>query len=264
MKLGVVGAGNMGGALIRGFSARMADSDEIIVFDPDKAKLSMCYDIDGVTASDSLESLVTQAEIIVLAIKPNMFEEVMPEIAAVSRDKVYVSIAAGVSISFIEDILGQPGKVIRVMPNTPAMVNEGMAAMARSISVTDDEFAQVKRVFESVGKVRDVSEEQMHIITGISGSSPAYAYMYIQALVEKAEDEGLDHETAKLFAAQATLGASKMVMESTDSPEQLRNNVCSPGGTTIEAVNVLTDRGFIDTVAEAVDACVRKSENMEK
>jgi len=266
MKLGVIGAGNMGGALIRGFSVKMAEEDEIFTYDPDPVKMAECSKITGVQSAESLESLVSVSEIIIIAIKPNLFEDVLPEIAAVSCDKVYVSIAAGVSISFMQNILGSSGKIVRAMPNTPAMVNEGMTAVCRSSSVADSEFIQVKRIFESAGKVREVDEEQMHIITGISGSSPAYAYLYIEGLVQAGVEGGLPKETATVLAAQSTLGAAKMVLEKLGrtEPRQLCENVCSPGGTTIEAVKVLEKAGFVETVGRAARASAAKSKLMTR
>jgi pyrroline-5-carboxylate reductase len=266
MKLGVIGAGNMGGALIRGFAANKRADDEIIIFDLDKEKVKECVDQGGVNAAGSMAELILASDAVLIALKPNIFDTVIPEIAAVGqgKDKVYISIAAGVSIRWLKSVLGEDSKVIRVMPNTPAMVGEGMAAIARSNTVPDYVFADVVRIFESVGRACAVSEDKLDVITGISGSSPAYAYMYIQALIEQAMAEGLDEEEAKGFAAQATLGAAKMVLESDVSPEQLRINVCSPGGTTIEAVHVLEDEDFIGIVKKAVAACIAKSKLMTK
>jgi pyrroline-5-carboxylate reductase len=219
---------------------------------------------------------------VIFAIKPQMFEEVIPRIAEIcgaaaaaegaccsaaadSGGKVFVSIAAGVGIDWLTRVLGEDAKIIRVMPNTPAMVGEGMSALARSGSVTDAEFDAVKGVFGAVGRVAEVSEDQLDAVTGISGSSPAYVYMYMQALIESGIRHGLDEKDARLMAAQSTLGAAKMVLENEDvSAEQLRINVCSPGGTTIEAVHVLEGEGFMDTIKRAVYACVEKSKRMRK
>jgi pyrroline-5-carboxylate reductase len=255
----------MGGALIKGFAKAKNADDEIIIFDLDEAKIKDCTDGGGVTATDSMAELVLAADYVLVALKPNVFDKVIPQIADVSKDKVFISIAAGVSIGWLQSILGETSKVVRVMPNTPAMVGEGMAAVARSATVSDDEFAEIVRFLQSVGGALAVDEDKFDLITGINGSSPAYAYMYIQALIEEAVAEGLDEEVAKAFAAQSTLGAAKMVLENSDvSPEQLRINVCSPGGTTIEAVYVLQDEGFIDIVKKAVQACVAKSAKMTK
>jgi pyrroline-5-carboxylate reductase len=222
-------------------------------------------------AADEAE-LMAKSDVVVFAIKPQMFEEVIPRIAKIcdaasmdSGGKVFVSIAAGVGIDWLARALGGDAKIIRVMPNTPAMVGEGMSALARSGSVTDAEFDAVRGVFSAVGRVTEVSEDQLDAVTGVSGSSPAYAYMYMQALIESGIRHGLDEKDARLMAAQATLGAAKMVIENEDvSAEQLRINVCSPGGTTIEAVHVLEAERFMDTVKRAVYACVEKSKRMRK
>ena len=176
-------------------------------------------------------------------------------------EKIIISMAAGVSISSIGEVLGN-GKIIRIMPNTPAMVGEAMTSMSRNENVSDEDFAKAKEIFDAIGVSEEVPEDMIDCIIGVSGSSPAYTYMYIEALVQAAEDNGMDRETARLFAAQAVLGAAKMVLESRESIEQLRINVCSPGGTTIEAVNKLMANGFTDDIKEGFQAAVDKSKEM--
>jgi pyrroline-5-carboxylate reductase len=176
MKLGVIGAGNMGGALIKGFAANKQADDQVIIFDLDEAKVKECTELGGVTAADSMADLIRTSDAVLIALKPNIFDKVIPQIADVSKDKIYISIAAGVSIAWLQSHFGPDSKVIRVMPNTPAMVGEGMSAIARSSNVDDAVFKDVVRIFESVGRACAVDEDKLDIITGISGSSPAYAY----------------------------------------------------------------------------------------
>ena len=154
--------------------------------------------------------------------------------------------------------------MVGVLPNTPAMVGEGAAALARSETVTDEEFAAVQTVFQSVGRTVTVAESLMDAATGISGSSPAYAYMFMEALIDCGTAQGLPPETARILAAQATLGAAKMVLETDVSPKQLRINVCSPGGTTIEAVRRLETGGFMEILKEAMEAAVARSAEMTR
>ncbi|MDR0519620.1 MAG: pyrroline-5-carboxylate reductase [Clostridiales Family XIII bacterium] len=324
MKIGILGAGNMGGAIAMGYAAR---GGAVCVYDPDANKveaLAGAFAAQGAkaggagaegkaggaagtidAAADEAE-LLAKSEAVIFAIKPQIFDDVIPKLAGILRgaaacsapgsgadasdsaigsggagsstaddsadgsgaaasDKVFISIAAGISIAWLANVLGDGAKIVRVMPNTPAMVGEGMSALARSSSVTDDEFESVKEVFSAVGRALEVTEAQMDAVTGISGSSPAYAYMYMQALIESGVRHGLDERQSRVFAAQATLGAAKMVLENEGiSAEQLRLNVCSPGGTTIEAVGVLEKEGFMDTVKRAVYACVEKSKKMAK
>ncbi|MDR1068540.1 MAG: pyrroline-5-carboxylate reductase [Clostridiales Family XIII bacterium] len=269
MILGVVGAGNMGGAIIRGYAK--AAAEPVYFHEHFEEKARQIERETGAIPTDSLADMVSCADIILIALKPNMFDDFMPELAAALKnnaggaDKIVVSIAAGISISYLEAALRTNAKILRAMPNTPAMVGAGMTALAASEAVTDDDFAAVKSVFESFGKAARTGENLMDAVTGVSGSSPAYAYMYMQALAECGARHGLDAGSARLFAAQATLGAAEMVLANTDvSIEQLRVNVCSPGGTTIEAVHVLEDEGFIETVGKAMDAAIAKSKTMTK
>jgi pyrroline-5-carboxylate reductase len=269
MILGVVGAGNMGGAIIRGYAK--ANAEAVYFHEHFEEKAREIARETGAIPTDSLADMVGQADVIVIALKPNMFDDFMPELAAAlwanagGADKITVSIAAGMSLSYLEAALGAGAKIVRAMPNTPAMAGAGMTALAASEAVTDDDFAAVKNVFEAFGKAARVDENLMDAVTGISGSSPAYAYMYMQALTECGVRHGLDAESARLFAAQATLGAAEMVLANDGvSVEQLRINVCSPGGTTIEAVHVLENENFIETVGKAMDAAITKSKAMTK
>jgi pyrroline-5-carboxylate reductase len=256
-----------------GARVRAPDSG-VVVFDPDDSKTGELAGLRGVTVASREEELLAMSDIVIFAIKPQVFDEAIPRIADIlakegsgvrARGKVFVSIAAGVSIGWLSRALGDDAKIVRVMPNTPAMAGEGMSAIARSASVTDGEYAEVAEVFSAVGRVAEVPEDKIDAVIGISGSSPAYAYMYMQALIESGVRHGLSEKEARLMAAQSTLGAAKMVLDDEDvSVEQMRINVCSPGGTTIEAVNALEKEGFMDIVKRAVYACVEKSKKMRK
>ncbi|MDR2156169.1 MAG: pyrroline-5-carboxylate reductase [Clostridiales Family XIII bacterium] len=273
MRIGVLGAGNMGGAIVRGYAKASIGRDgspRILVFDTDGTKLRALGQCSGVREATDLRDLIEGSEILIIALKPNAFDAAMPQIAACAdqsktkTDRVFVSIAAGVSIAYLKGFLGRERKVVRAMPNTPATVGEGMTALARDDKVTDGEYAAVCRIFESVGRIASVDEVMLDAVTGVSGSSPAYAYMYMQALIECAVENGLGESEARLLAAQATLGAARMVLAGEESPERLRINVCSPGGTTVEAVRVLEDRKFMDAVKEAMNAAVAKSKRMTR
>jgi pyrroline-5-carboxylate reductase len=267
MKIGFIGTGNMGTAIMKGYLASHPGAEQsIYAYDKDSEKLSLLSKELGIQGCGSIEQLVDINDVIVLAVKPNVFEVILPEISAVYRpDKVIVSIAAGVSIGFIEKYIGNDGvKVVRVMPNTPAMVNEGMTAVCRNKNIMNQEFEPVIDLFRSIGRAEVVDESLIDTVTGVSGSSPAYTYMYIEALIDGAVKNGMSKEQAKIFAAQSVLGAAKMVLETGVDPVTLRVNVCSPGGTTIEAVNALQNNGFHDNVVEALDAVVVKSKLMTK
>lgn len=274
MIIGFIGAGNMGGALIKGYSSTLSitqldtEADGIIVYDadPDKVReLSLSPVVQGV---DNIPDLYAKSDAIVVCVKPQIIDIVLDELkqfAPNAGGKIVISIAAGVGIGHIQSKLGAETKIVRVMPNTPAMVGEGMSALSvGETSLTINEKQSVEKMFLTVGKTVWVTEDMMDIVTGISGSSPAYAYMYIEGLINAGIAGGLTREAATILAAQSTLGAAKMVLESGTDPVQLRINVCSPGGTTIEAVKVFEDEGFIDIIEKAAGASAAKSKAMTK
>lgn len=267
MKIGFIGTGNMGTAIIKGYlTANPEEKQNVFAYDKDADKLKALSDSAGITGCDSLEELMAISDIVVLAVKPNIYDAVIPEIKLFYRsEQVLVSIAAGISMGYIEKLMQKDGvKIVRIMPNTPAMVNEGMSALCRNGHVTDAEFEPVLKLFRSVGRAEVVSEEMIDTVIGVSGSSPAYTYMYIEALMDAAVANGMDREQAKIFAGQAVLGAAKMVLETGVDPVTLRENVCSPGGTTIESVKALQNNGFHDNVVEAFNAAVEKSKVLTK
>ncbi len=267
MRFGFIGTGNMGTALMSGYVAVHRDEkDNLFAFDTDQDKLLGFTKTIGIHGCKTVSDLMESCDVIVLAIKPQIFDAVLPEIGKQYRpEQIVVSIAAGISMNYIETLLGnQNAKVIRVMPNTPAMVNAGMSALCRNEKVSDEEFGSVLELFRAVGKAEVIEEKMMDVIIGISGSSPAYTYMYIEALMNAAMAGGMDREQATIFAGQAVLGAAKMVLETGSDPVTLRNNVCSPGGTTIEAVESLKSDGFQEIVERAFVAAVKKSEKLTK
>jgi len=261
MRIGFVGAGNMGGAIIKGYA------DAVFVFDVDKEKTAdLAASGLNVSIADSLPELVGSSDTLVLCVKPNVMGDVLDDLSILIKDHLIISIAAGISIAYIKEKLGADTKVVRVMPNTPAMVGEGMSAMSASEGLPESDILAAEKIFNTVGVAVWVPEEQMDIVTGISGSSPAYAYLYIEGLVRAGVEGGLSEEAATIMAAQSTLGAGKMVLENLGKvdPRQLCVNVCSPGGTTIEAVKVLEAEAFVETVSKAAQASAAKSKTMTK
>ena len=267
MKTGFIGIGNMGGAIFESYaSSKTAAGDSIMVCDLDRGlceKMERRYD--NLSVADGIADLVAASEIIVLGVKPQVMDQVLGEVAeGYTADKIIVSMAAGINIGWIADRLGSDGKIARIMPNTPAKVGEAMIALCRGENITDEDLEKINEVLVPSGVIRQVSEDQIDCVIGVSGSSPAYTYMYIESLVRAAQDNGMEAEKARVFAAQSVLGAAKMVLESEESLEQLRINVCSPGGTTIEAVNRLMENGFMDKVAEGFQAAVDRSVEMTR
>lgn len=264
MKIGFWGIGNMGGALMKGY-AKTHEAQNIFAFDLDNDKLVDAKNELGVNTCDNIEELALSSDIIVVALKPNLYEKVLPALKpTLKKEHIVVSVAAGISLSYLENTLGGNKKIIRTMPNTPALVNEGMAAISINPNVSDADLTHVMELFESVGKAHIVDEDMMDTIIGISGSSPAYVYIFIEALIKGATEHGMDRKVATTFAAQSVLGAAKMVLETNVDPDTLRDNVCSPGGTTIEAVKTLQENRFEKNILDAMEAAINRSKELAK
>ncbi|MCD7846547.1 MAG: pyrroline-5-carboxylate reductase [Oscillospiraceae bacterium] len=261
-KAAIVGLGNMGGAILNGVVSGGILPAEAIM-GADKSDICrMKAEKLGVRAVPDAGEAVSDADLVILAVKPQSLEALMSGIGEVKKSAVIVSILAGKKISTLEGFFGSDAKIVRVMPNTPALVGVGMSGICRNQNVSDEEMSKVVEIFSSFGKAAVVDESLMDIVTGISGSGPAYVYMFIDALIKAGVAGGMDEASAKLFAAQTVKGAAEMVLKSDISPEQLKINVCSPGGTTIEAVKVLEEQGFENIVVKAVEACEEKSKLM--
>lgn len=264
--IGFIGSGNMGQAMIGGIlKAGMVAPERIVVCDTDKNKLEALKIKTGISIVFKASELAAQSDVIVLAVKPDIYPIVMKEIAgSMKKGAIVVTIAAGRSLAEVESILGADVKAVRTMPNTPALVNEGMTAICPNGNVTEEELAAVRDIFESFGKAEVIPEKLMDAVVGISGSSPAYVFMFIEALADAGVNGGLPRDKAYRFAAQAVMGSAKMVLETGKHPGELKDMVCSPGGTTIEAVSVLEAEGMRSSVIKAVAACIRKSGEMSK
>ena len=264
--IGFIGAGNMGGAIIGGIiSAGIYDAPSIVIYDKSEEVRRICADKYGVTVAASAQDAAARADILFLAVKPNVLYGVIEEVKAqTKKEAVIVSIAAGQSIEKIEAAFGKKIKLMRVMPNTPALAGEGMSALSTNEALDGDEAAkkEILEIFSSFGRAELVAERLMDAVTGVSGSSPAYVFMFIEALADAAVMGGMPRSQAYTFAAQSVLGSAKMALDTGLHPGVLKDMVCSPSGTTIEAVRVLEERGFRSAVIEAVTACIEKSKQM--
>ena len=274
MKIGFIGTGNMGGAILKSY-ARVAEEqgNEALAFNRTKAKAeALLEDVKkdsgkSFEIKDSLAELVKDSDIVFMCVEPQNFDDVMPGVAEAfgeAGEKILVSIAAGITIDYLEGKLGKDAKIVRTMPNTPIMHGLGATAMVRNANISDEDMQVVKAVFEAGGITGEVTEDLIGAVIGVSGSSPAYTYMYIDALIKVGTDNGLDPELAKRFAAQAVMGAGKMVLTADESPAQLCDNVCSPGGTTIEAVKKLREENFEEITVRGAQASVDRAEEMSK
>lgn len=264
MKLGFIGTGNMASAIMGGvINKNLIPADEIIgadLFAPGRERAKEQFGI-HVTASN--KEVVEKAEVIILSVKPQFYGDVIREISGSVKDnQIIITIAPGKTLTWLAEQFGKDVKIVRTMPNTPAMVGEGMTAACPNEHMTEDEIAYVRSILESFGKVEIIPERLMDTVTAVSGSSPAYVYMFIEALADAAVLEGMPRPQAYRFAAQAVLGSAKMVLETGKHPGELKDMVCSPAGTTIEAVRVLEEKGFRSAVIEATKKCEEISRNL--
>ena len=264
MKMGFIGSGNMGGAIIGGIvNGKIANPSDIIVSDKNEAALVKINSEYGVNTTTDNKTVAKEADVVFLCVKPQFLYLVIDEIKdSISENTVIVSIVAGQSIEAITSAFGKKIKLIRVMPNTPALVGEGMAALTINENVSKEEADIVLNVFNSFGKGEIVPENLMDAVTAVSGSSPAYVFMMIEAMADAAVIGGMPRSQAYTFAAQAVMGSARMVLETGKHPGELKDMVCSPAGTTIQAVRVLEEKGMRSAVIEAMMKCLDISRNM--
>ncbi len=262
-KLAFVGGGQMAEALIGGMlSAKLCEPDRIRTADPSAVRLDHLKQAFGIQTGGSNREVAAWGDIVVLAVKPQVLDGVLKEIGGELAKALVVSIVAGVPISRIMEACGGRMRVVRAMPNMPAMVHEAMTALAIGSGVREQEVASVRRIFESVGKVVPVEERLMDAVTGISGSGPAYVFLIIEALTDGGVKMGVPRDTAALLAAQTVLGAARMVLETGQHPARLKDQVASPGGTTIAGLHRLEQGGMRATLIDAVEAATKRSQEL--
>ena len=264
--IGFIGGGNMASAMIGGMlHSRLCHKEQIIATARTQASLDRLSGAYGIQTTFDNRKAAGQSDILVLAVKPYLYEKIIKEIRDETDDtKIIVAIAAGVSLAQLNRYFGKPMKIIRAMPNTPAMVSEAMSALTPNEYVSEDDLQTVVEIFKSFGEAEVVPESLMDAVIGVSGSSPAYVYLFIEAMADAAVADGMPRAQAYKFAAQAVSGAAKMVLETGKHPGELKDAVCSPGGTTIEAVAALEEAGFRHAVIRAQRRCVAKSKDMGK
>ena len=262
--VGFIGNGNMGSAMIHGImKAKLLNAEQLYVSAVHEESLQEVKQMYGVHAACDNVEVAKASDILVLAVKPYQYETVIEEIKdAVKKEVIIVNIAAGKSIEHINQMFGREMKVVKAMPNTPAFVGEAMSALAYSEHVTPEELEHVISLFQSFGKVEIVAEGLMDAVTAVSGSSPAYVFMFIEAMADAGVKLGIPRSKAYKLAEQSILGSAKLALETGKHPGVLKDEVCSPGGTTIEAVIDLEKNGFRNTVISAVEKCAEKSKNM--
>jgi len=266
-KIGFVGAGNMAEALVKGLLASgVFTREQTILSDVIQERLHLMSSIYGVKTTPKNKDVVKSSDLIILAVKPNMVSRVLSEIKGLlTSKKVLISIAAGIPTSYISEMIKKKMKIVRVMPNTPALVLTGASVLYFNSQINQKEKDSIRRIFESVGTVDVVEHEDLlDAVTGLSGSGPGYVAMFIEALSDGGVKMGLSKNMALKLAAQTVYGTAKMVLEGGLHPAEFKDKVSSPGGTTIEGIHELEVGGLRGSVISAVQAATRRSKELSK
>lgn len=284
MQIGFIGAGNMAQAIIKGLiNKKVVESDDIIVNDTQIDILSDVKTTYEVNVTIQKKEVLRFSDVIILAVKPNNIEEVIEDIKQdmklFNSSTIFISIAAGVSLETLEKYFSNDNnsngfgyvesleddfqlKIVRAMPNMPAAVGEGMTGITSNKNVKFSDIDQILKIFGAIGKVELVEEKMMDAVVALSGSSPAYMYLILDAMATAAEKAGMKKSMALKFAAQAMIGSGKVILDKKEDPQELIKKVCSPGGTTIEAMDVLEKNNVKDIFIDAMDACMEKSKSL--
>jgi len=256
--IGFIGAGNMAGAIIKGLADNSYPEEKLYIYDINNSVYSNFCKI-GLHTTKSIFEIVDLTDIVFLSVKPQNITQVLDEISKTQyKEKLFVSIVAGVSISKIQNKL--PGaKVIRVMPNMPLLIKAGATALCRSENVTDEELDNIVNIFKLLGYVAILDEGKMNEVISINGSSPAYFYLFAKAVIDKAAEYNIDYNIAKELIAYTMIGSAKMLLNSDISPDKLIEMVASKGGTTHEALKTFKENKFEEIIKEAMDACTKRA-----
>lgn len=264
-RIGFIGLGNMATAIIGGLLAKqMVEPSDVIGYDIFEGSVEKAKGKFNITTVMNEREVAKEADVLFLAVKPNVLGGVLTKIGPVLRkETVVISIAAGKTLAFLEENLGRADlKLVRCMPNTPALVLEGCTGVCANGNLKETELEEIVALLGSFGRASVVPEKLMDVVVGVSGSSPAYVFLFIEAMADAAVAAGMPRAQAYEFCAQAVLGSAKLLLETGKHPGELKDMVCSPGGTTIQAVKVLEETGFRASVMDAVEACIEKSKNL--
>ncbi|NLC68079.1 MAG: pyrroline-5-carboxylate reductase [Clostridiaceae bacterium] len=261
INVGVIGTGKMGSAIIKGMvKSGTIPPWKINVFDVDRDKTLELQKEAGITVLDSNEQVMEESNVIILAVVPSVIKPVLEQCGHMLEEKILVSIAAGVPISTYKGILGNDARIVRAMPNRPAMVFEGITLISyQRDEINNEEIDIVKNLFRSVGRVEVLDESLMDEVVALTSSSPAYVFMMIESMADATVLSGIPRKIAYTMAAQAVLGSAKMVLETGKHPAELKDEICTPAGTTIEAVKSLEKSCFRYAIMEAMCKCTEKA-----
>lgn len=255
-QLGILGLGKMGSSILSGIiKSKIYQKEEVLLFDVND-EIKKKYTESGYIFSDNEQALIDNVEMIILAIKPQMFK-VLNNLK-IKDDLVVISIAAGKTIEDLEEIFGKQ-QFIRVMPNTPSLISNGATAITKSENVLEETFKKAKNIFSSIGIVEEIDESLMNEIIPVNGSMPAFLYYFVEAYIDDATSYGIPYETAKHLACEAVIGSAKMILETGKPIEELINDVCSPGGATLDGLRVLKENNFQEIIKESNKACIKRA-----
>lgn len=263
LTLGFIGAGNMASAILSGVLAKGLVSADQVYLSNRHLEKTEGFRNRGVHTTTENREVAEHCDLLVLAVKPQMFDDVLPELSGLTAGKCVVSIAAGISAAYLQQAL--PGAyIVRAMPNTPLMVGVGATAVARAPGVPEPFFQMVMDLFASAGEVAVIDESQMDDIINVNGSSPAWFFRMAEIMVRRAVSAGLDEEMALRLSAKTMEGSARLLLETGKSPEELRRQVCSPGGTTLASLSAFDELGFDGLMLEAMDRCTKRSKELGK
>lgn len=265
-RIGFIGSGKMAQAMIEGIiKSGEINRRNLIASAATETTLQNVQSRFDISVTLDNREVAKFADIVILAIKPEFHAAIIDEIRdSVKSDSMIVTIAAGITLENLESSFGRKLKAVRTMPNTPALVGEGMTVLCANDQLSETEKKAVDHIFQAFGETEWLDEKRMDAVPAVSGSSPAYVYMFIEALADGAVRQGIPRKKAYRLAAQAVLGAAKMVLETGDHPGELKDNVCTPGGATIEAVAALEQHQFRGAILEAMESCTRKIKALAK
>ncbi|WP_171014996.1 pyrroline-5-carboxylate reductase [Culicoidibacter larvae] len=264
MKIGFIGVGNMAQALIHGMRIEHAEW-QLFGFDIYAPSLERAAANDGLIALSSAAEVIEKVDIVVLAIKPQQYDGLLKEISSsIRKEQIIVTIAIGFDIARTQSYFAEPMKIVRAMPNTPALIGQGVTGVSFSEAVTDAEHDAARTMFASCGTVVDITEAEFNIFGAVAGSLPAYVYIMTEALADAAVQYGLGRAASYEIISQAISGSAAMVNATNMHPAQLKDQVCSPNGTTIAAVDALEREGFRHALMAAVQACMTRTKELDK
>lgn len=261
--IGFIGVGNMGGAMAK--ACAKVSENKVWVYDVDSIRYQAFSDTKNIAAAQSIEELMEKCDYVVMSVKPQYYGVVGQSVkACVKSEQIIITVAPSYTLEDMKTLFGNEVKLVRTMPNTPALVGEGITAFCHEASVTDSELEDFKLYFESFGKLVKVDEKLMPAVVAATGSSPAYVYMFIEAMADAAVSFGMPRTMAYEMISQAVKGSAQMVLETGEHPGALKDAVTSPGGTTIKAVLAMEEAGFRNSVIKGMEACYQQVLDMSK